>query len=231
MKQNTQKCHGVCTPLVDCSRLSTESRLHHDFAGIELTVMCATCTHLLGPNRCRPHGLRTLTAITAEAGFDTIGKFQFFGNDAADVESNLGMVGLTKADGLKAHCEIAAVKAAWRAISTFQVSEDKQRAESKLLGIVAPMKLSEFASARLSYERANGGQVHDSRVPGQAIIDALESAQEEGIVRAPRLTELPSAEETAVANDGKTDTSRFSMTWASSGVKVSQPVRQHASVV
>ena len=151
----------------------------------------------------------------AEASFTSLKIFQFFGNEPADVEAKMGLLGLKSADGLSEHREISAMKAAWKAVSIFQEADDKQRSESKLLGLVAPMKTSEYTSARIAYERAHS-KMHDGRLPAQSIIDALEADMEEGTFKAPRLKELPSKDEVERANDGRTDASGFSMTWAAS---------------
>ena len=95
-------------------------------------------------------------ALLAEANFTSLKVFQFFGNDPADVEVKMGLLGIKTADGLGEHREISAMKAAWKAVSIFQEADDKQRSESKLSGIVAPMKTSEYTSARIAYERAHG---------------------------------------------------------------------------
>ena len=149
-------------------------------------------------------------ALLAEANFTTL-FFQFFGNDAADVEKKMELLGIKSSEGLRDHREISAMKAAWQAVSIFQVADDKQRSESKLLGMVAPMKTSEYTSARIAYERAHG-KMHEIRMPAQSIIDALEADMEEGTFKAPRLKELPSKEEVDKANEGRTDASGFSMT-------------------
>jgi hypothetical protein len=147
-----------------------------------------------------------------------------FGTSAEGVESNCAMIGLSKEGGLDEWSEIASIQAAWQAMRTFQQAEDRQKAESKLLGFITPMKSSEYANAKKAYERSEG-KTEDDRLPGQTILDSMEADLEEGEYKAPRLNELPSRKEVLKANEGKTDASGFTMTWATSGVKVSQPVR------
>ena len=60
----------------------------------------------------------------AEANFTSLKIFQFFGNDAADVEAKMGLLGLKSADGLSEHREISAMKAAWKTVSIFQEADD-----------------------------------------------------------------------------------------------------------
>ena len=125
-------------------------------------------------------------ALLAEANFISLKVVQFFRNGPADVEVKMGLLGVKSADGLSEHREISAMKAAWKAASIFQEADDEQRSESKLLGLVAPMKTSEYTSARIAYERARG-KMHEHRFPAQPIIDALEAGMEEGTFRAPPL--------------------------------------------
>lgn len=86
------------------------------------------------------------------------------------------------------------------------------------------MKPSDYVATRVAYERIHGKQ-ETNKLPGPGIIDAMEAHLEEGWVKAPKLHELPSREETDKALEGKSDSNGFSMTWAASGVKVTQPVK------
>ena len=123
---------------------------------------------------------------------------------------------------------ICSLKAAWAAVRAYQQREDATRAETKVLGLINPMKPSEYTATRLAFERMHGKQ-EEHRLPGPAIIDALEAQLEEGWIKAPKLHELPSRLETTKAMEGKTDANGFSMTWAASGIKVTQPVRVKAA--
>lgn len=158
----------------------------------------------------------------AQANFCSVRKFQMFGHSEESVEDNCKLLGLDRSKGLGDLSEIVSLKAAWVALKTFQHADDKQRAETKLMGLVTPMRLSEYNAARLSYERAHGDQ-SEHRLSGQSIIDKIGSDIENEVVCVPRLSELPSKEEQDIANENNPDGHGLSMTVSGQGVRVTQP--------
>ena len=134
-------------------------------------------------------------------------------------------MGLDRADGLAALAEIAALKTAWAACRKHQQAEDQNRADTRVLGLIAHMKNSEYTNLRLAFERAHS-VLEDHRLPGQSILDAMEAWLEEGEYKAPRLIELPSRKEVQLASQGKTDNTGFTMSLnLQGGVKLHQPVK------
>ena len=168
-------------------------------------------------------------AILAESRFTSVQKFQMLADDATGVERVAKILGLelkeddeNKIDILS---DITGLKTAWAACRRYQQTEDQQRAETKVLGLVTPMKKSEYTNMRLAFEKAHG-VLEEKRLPGQSILDAIEAGLEEGEHRAPRLVELPSKHETTVASQGKTDTLGFTMSLSMTGaVKINQPTK------
>ena len=141
-------------------------------------------------------------AAMGKARFRSVKNFALFGKDEEAVEAGLAILGLKRADGIESFSEIVSVQTAWLAIRTYHQQDEAKRVETKLQGLVAPMKTSEYASARLAYERAHGG-MEDQQLPGQSIIDPLEADLEDGGFRAPRLNDLPSKKEVANAAAGR----------------------------
>lgn len=164
-----------------------------------------------------------LLATLSKAGFRTVRKFQMIVHSEQNLEEVAGMFGLDR-KVMEDFSDICSLKAAWASVRVYQQKEDAVRAETKLLGMINPMKPSDYTATRMAYERLHGKQ-ESHKLPGPGIIDAMEAHLEEGWVKPPRLHELPSREEADKALDGKTDTNGFSMTWAASGVNVTQPVK------
>mgnify|MGYP000299806586 CR=1 FL=1 len=75
----------------------------------------------------------------------------------------------------------------------YQTAQDKAHAENKIMGIPSSMKVSEYTSMRMSYERAHG-KIPDARLPGVTLLERLEAETEEGEFIAPHLNEIPSKE-------------------------------------
>ena len=132
-----------------------------------------------------------------------------FGDSEVGVGEAAELLGLNKADGFDAFSEIASLQAAWSTLKCFQQGDDKQRAETKLLGPVTPMKSSEYRSTRDSFECAQG-ELADHLAPAQSILDKMESDIEAGQHLAPRLREQPSKEELDKASEGRIDSSGYS---------------------
>lgn len=152
-------------------------------------------------------------------------KFQMIGDDGPGVEIATTAMGLKREEGLDAISDIAAIKTAWAACRKYQQAEDQNRADTKVLGLIAPMKATEFTNIRLAYERANTA-LEDHRLLGQSILDAMEASLEEGEYRAPRLIELPSKKEVVAASHGKTGMAGFTMSLnMQGGVRINQPVK------
>ena len=114
-------------------------------------------------------------ATLAQARFTTIMKFQMIGDDGPGVETATTAMGSKREEGLDAISDIAAIKTAWAACRKYQQAEDHNRADTKVLGLIAPMKAAEFTNIRLAYERANAA-LEDHRLPGQSILDAMEAS-------------------------------------------------------
>jgi hypothetical protein len=134
-------------------------------------------------------------------------------------------MGLKRSDGLAARSEIAALQTAWNTLRTYQQAEDKHKADTKVLGLVAPMKRNEYSSLKHTFE-----QVHniseDSRLPGQSILDRMEAELEDGELAAPKLKELPSQREVLKASENRNDNTGFAMSLSmQGGMKFTQPVK------
>ena len=167
---------------------------------------------------------RTIAAL-AKNRFTTVAKYQMMGNDPDKVEKVAKVMGLDDEDNIDMISDITGLKTAWAACRQFQQAEDQQRAETKVLGLITPMKKSEYTNMRLAFEKAHSVQ-EEKRLPGQSILDAIEAGLEEGEHRPPRLVELPSLHETKAATQGRTDTLGFTMSLNMSGaIKVNQPVK------
>ena len=129
--------------------------------------------------------------VLAKSRFTTVTKYQMMGDDAAGVEKVAKALGLDDEKNIDVLSDITGLKTAWAACRKFQQAEDQQRADTKVLGLVNPIKKSEYTSMRLSFEKAHS-LLEDKRLPGQSILDAIEAGLEEGECRALRLIELPS---------------------------------------
>lgn len=183
---------------------------------------------LLQLQRCdvSPHTI----AVLAAARFTSVMKFQMIGDDAADVGKAAKTMGLDideveKHEKLKVMSDISSLKTAWAACRKYQQAEDQNKADTKVLGLIAPMKSSEYMNLRLNFERAHT-VLEDNRLPGQSILDSIEAGLEDGVYRAPRLVELPNMKEVEAASNGRTDVGGFTMSLnMQGGVKLHQPVR------
>ena len=113
------------------------------------------------------------------------------GDDVTDVGKAAKAMGLDKDNDLETISDIASLKTAWAACRKYQQAEDQNKADTKVLGLIAPMKSSEYMNIRLAFEKAHA-VLEDNRLPGQSILDAIEACLEDGIYKAPRLIELPS---------------------------------------
>ncbi len=104
-----------------------------------------------------------------------------FGRTEEGVEKTCAMMGLKAEDGpgIESFAQIAGVQAAWSAVKIYQQAQDKAHAENKIMGIPSSMKVSDYTSMRLSYERAHG-KVTDARLPGVTLLERLEAEVEEG---------------------------------------------------
>ena len=98
---------------------------------------------LLQLQRCdvSPH----MIAVLAAARFTSVMKFQMIGDDVTDVGKAANAMGLDpeevpKEKRLETMGEIAALKTAWAACRKYQQAEDQNKADTKVLGLIAPMK-------------------------------------------------------------------------------------------
>ena len=184
---------------------------------------------LLQLQRCdvSPH----IIAVLAAARFTTVMKFQMIGDDVADVGRAAKVLELEQREGddpataLQTMSSIASLKTAWASCRRYQQAEDQNKADTKVLGLIAPMKSSEYMNIRLAFEKAHS-VLEENRLPGQSILDAIEAGLEEGIYKAPRLVELPNLKEVEIASQGRVDSGGFTMSLnMQGGVRLHQPVR------
>jgi hypothetical protein len=153
-----------------------------------------------------------------------------FGSTLEGVEKACGYIGLkAEEDGLDSFEQIASIQAAWQSAKVFQTADDSARAEKKIMGLSSTMKVSEYSSLRVSYERLHG-QVPDTRLPGTTLLERMEAEAEEGEITAPRLNEIPSRQEVIEAGRNKNDSIGIAVTFTSSGAKLLQPVRVKLSM-
>ena len=114
---------------------------------------------LLQLQRCdvSPH----IIAVLAAARFTTVMKFQMIGDDVADVGRAAKVLGLEQREGddpataLQTMSSIASLKTAWASCRRYQQAEDQNKADTKVLGLIAPMKSSEYMNIRLAFEKAH----------------------------------------------------------------------------
>ena len=79
-------------------------------------------------------------ALLAKYRFTTVTKFQMMGDDPAGVEKAAKVLGLDDDKSIDVLSDITGLKTAWAACRKFQQAEDQQRAGTKVLGLVTPMK-------------------------------------------------------------------------------------------
>ncbi len=92
------------------------------------------------------------------------------------------------------------------------------------MGLSAPMKVSEYTSLRVSYERLHG-QLPDSRLPVTTLLEKMEAEAEDGEITAPRLNEIPSRQEVTDAGRNKNDSIGLAVSFTSTGAKLMHPVQ------
>jgi hypothetical protein len=143
-----------------------------------------------------------------------------FGTSVEGVEKACGYLRLgASTDGMDAFEQIASIQAAWSASKVFQTADDTARAEKKIMGLSSTMKVSEYTSLRVSYERLHG-QMPDSRLPGTTLLERIEAEAEDGEITAPRLNEIPSRQEVTEAARNKNDSIGLAVTFTSTGAKL-----------
>jgi hypothetical protein len=154
-----------------------------------------------------------------------------FGRSEEGVEKTCERMGLSADDGpgIESFAQIAGIQAAWSAVKIYQAAQDKAHAENKIMGVPSSMKVSEYTSMRMSFEKAHG-KVPDKRLPGVTLLERLEAETEDGEFTAPHLNEIPSKEEVADANKNKTDSLGLAVTFTSTGAKLMQPLRVKLSM-
>ncbi len=149
-----------------------------------------------------------------------------FGRTEEGVKRSCGLMGLKAEDGpgIESFAQIAGIQAAWSAVKIYHTAQDKAHAENKIMGTPSSMKVSEYTSMIMSYERAHG-KITEARLPGVTFLERLEAETDDGEYIAPHLHEIPSKEEVAEASKNKTDSLGLAVTFTTTGAKSSQPVR------
>ena len=117
---------------------------------------------------------RHTMAALAKNRVTTVMKYQMIADDPAGVEKVANALGLKAEDGMEAISEITGLKTAWAATRKFQQAEDQQKAETKVMGLVTPLKSSEYTSMRVAFERAHS-HIEEKRLPGSSILNAIEA--------------------------------------------------------
>jgi hypothetical protein len=163
-------------------------------------------------------------AALGKASFTTVRKFQMFGESEAGVREACGVFGYLPTDGIDAFSQIASLKAAWSASRIMQTVEDQHRAEKTVTGVPNTLKPADYTATRMAFERAHG-KTEDEMLPGVTIIEMMEADLEGGEFNTPHLNEIPSKAEVLAASKGKSDTIGLSVTFSSTGAKLSQPVK------
>ena len=186
-----------------------EHDLHHQFMQAKIPLHCM--------------------AVLAEAGFTSSKLFRFFGVDQTEVKEGAIQMGLDPKASLRDRGIIARLQGVWSNTASYEIAEEKDRAQKLTLGITPASKPSDYTAVRKQYEHLPGNKKQKKRLlPGNTVLDSMEAELVTGEFKAPRLIEIPSKEEVERAEEQRTDAHGvqvFPVLTASGVIRMTQSVK------
>ena len=145
---------------------------------------------------------RHCIAVLAEAGFTSSKLFRCFGiadgsgsGSMEAVAKSARLMGLDPTKDLRSMAHIAKLQVVWSNTQAYEVAEERDRAEKRVLGITPSAKPCDYTVVRKQYEERMGKKQKKRLLPGNTVTDRMDAELESGEFRAPKLIEIPSKEE------------------------------------
>ena len=170
-------------------------------------------------------------AVLAEAGFTSSRTFRCFASSMDHLALRVKVMGLEPEKDLVSMAQTAKLQVVWANCHAYEVAEEQDRAEKKVLGIPRASKPRDYTVIRQQYEKKvcpNGPKKKKRELPGNTILDRMDHEIENGEFKAPRLTEIPSLEEVEDAEEERTDAhgiTAFPVVTAKGVVRMSQSIK------
>jgi len=140
-------------------------------------------------------------------------------------------MGLEPDKDLASMAQTAKLQVVWANCHAYEVAEEQDRADKKVLGIARTSNPRDYTVIRLQYEKKvcpDGPKKKKRELPGNTILDRMDYEIENAEFKAPRLVEIPSLEEVEDAEGERTDAhgiTAFPVLTTKGVVRMSQSVK------